>query len=302
MNSFNSFNDTIDDKTANQHIVVDKPGVWNSQDSYRFYCELANYTKIKRGVLFINHQYLDNRDIHLIELLENKFKHEIENNNIYSFNEFRKNDIVHYLEHDNESSPEKDCLSLFKLLCNLQIATKNKFTMRQLNNKHINTRSRWTVPLKNLNEIGYFVKNQAPKGMRPTPEELVEMTIKRSKKTNMESKNNTIVKALQKYAVSKQLYWCEQTNSVPLLEGSTLLANTANDYSEADRWICAMISKHGKAMVSYMDKCVVNLVNSYLCDKHESMDTTNIPSFVTHETPPPKIAELLDQHPGQPYV
>ncbi|KAJ1722156.1 hypothetical protein LPJ53_003392 [Coemansia erecta] len=239
------------------------PSSWTASDSFSFHLSLARYTEFKDQTLTTNHSYLDNRDIQIIEALEAKHATELASAHPSSIS---KSDFVSYLEYDNEGSIEKNCRSLFALLCDLQLATGGRYTMRQLNNKHINTRSRLSVPFMSLHDYGYFIRNQKPRGPRPTPEQIANMRITGIRRTNMDPKNATAVKSLYKYLTQRHMFWCELTQSAAVVRESEDSTKSMDDSSEADRWMRAMITVHGKRMVDYLDICVDRLIYSYIAD------------------------------------
>ncbi|KAJ2784711.1 hypothetical protein GGI15_002186 [Coemansia interrupta] len=247
--------------------VDSAPTNWTSSDSFSFHLALARYTEFKDQILTTNHSYLDNRDIQIIEALEAKYAAEMASAHP---NAIPKPDFVSYLEYDNEGSIEKNCRSLFALLCSLQLATGGRYTMRQLNNKHINTRSRISVPFMSLHDYGYFIRNQKPRGPRPTPEQIANMRMTGIRRTNMDPKNTTAVKALYKYLTQRHMFWCELTQSAAVVRESEDSTKSMDDSSEADRWMRAMITVHGKRMVNYLDACVNRLINSYTADLTDS--------------------------------
>ncbi|KAJ1858155.1 hypothetical protein LPJ73_001939 [Coemansia sp. RSA 2703] len=243
--------------------VSTAPSSWTASDSFSFHLSLARYTEFKNQTLAITHSYLDNRDILIIEALEAKYTVDLAS--AYP-NTISKPDYVTYLEYDNEGSIEKNCRRLFALLCDLQQTTGGKYTMRQLNNKHINTRSRLTAPFISLHDYGYFIRNQKPRGPRPTPEQIANMRITAIRRTNVDPKNTTAIKALYKYLTQRHLFWCELTQTVAVVRESEDSTKCMDDSSEADRWMRAMITVHGKQMVDYLDCCVDKLINSYIAD------------------------------------
>ncbi|KAJ2665730.1 hypothetical protein IW148_001489 [Coemansia sp. RSA 1199] len=236
--------------------VGSERGNWASADADNFHWYLSKFTRFEDNVLQLDHRYLDIRDIRIVE-------------NIEIANKGRKvpdKELIHELDISNEANPNKDCRRWFTLLRELQAAAGNMHTIRQINTKHINTRSRWSVPFKSLNEVGYLIKNQTLRGIKRRANS-VQQEGQTLQRTNIEKKNLAAIKALRKYIKYKGLFWNYETNSMPNAELYALLCSThpeMEDVSEPERWIRAMIRRHGYQMVEYMDKCAVNLTNSYI--------------------------------------
>ncbi|KAJ2153142.1 hypothetical protein IWW43_001769 [Coemansia sp. RSA 1935] len=231
-------------------------GNWASDDADNFHWYLSKFTRFEDNVLQLDHRYLDIRDIRIVE-------------NIEMANKDRKvsdKELIHELDISNEANPNKDCRRWFTLLRELQVAAGNMHTIRQINTKHINTRSRWSVPFKSLYEVGYLIKNQTLRGVKRRANS-VQQEGQAPQRTNIEKKNLAAIKALRKYMKYKGLFWNYETHSMPNAELYALLCSThpeMEDVSEPERWIRAMIRRHGYQMVEYMDKCAVNLTNSYI--------------------------------------
>ncbi|KAJ2516007.1 hypothetical protein GGI11_003584, partial [Coemansia sp. RSA 2049] len=244
---------------------------WTSDNADNFHWVLSKYTWFINGVLQLEHRYLDIRDIREVEGLEVEFESLDE-----PLDDDEKNKrIIQHLEITNASNPNKDVKRWFNLLRELQHAAGSKHSVRQINTKHINTRSRWSVPFKSLHEVGYLIKNQATRGSKRTNAEELRVRKEPINRTNIEKKNLAAIKALRKYAVCRYIYWNDETNSIPTPEELANLppiSSDMEDNSEPERWIRAMIRRHGKEMVSYLDVCAVNLAKNYVKELAERGD------------------------------
>ncbi|KAJ2172948.1 hypothetical protein GGH18_005326, partial [Coemansia sp. RSA 530] len=161
-------------------------GNWASDDADNFHWYLSKFTRFEDNVLQLDHRYLDIRDIRIVE-------------NIEMANKDRKvsdKELIHELDISNEANPNKDCRRWFTLLRELQVAAGNMHTIRQINTKHINTRSRWSVPFKSLYEVGYLIKNQTLRGVKRRANS-VQQEGQAPQRTNIEKKNLAAIKALR---------------------------------------------------------------------------------------------------------
>lgn len=262
-------------------------GVWTSKDADNFHWILSKYTFFDSNeALQLDHRYLDKEDIQRVNKIEQKNK---ENENTPNYVKITDEDIIRHLEACNETNTNKDCGRLFQALRELQQAAGGKHSLSQINNKHINTRSRSSFPFKSLNEFGYLTKNHSQRGGAnkknsgyESDDDLASFclsdgtslhtsspTVKRS---NCNKKHLSHIKALKKYSYHRQLFktqhpqatdsqytYTEEYSNIELGEGS----------SEHERWIVAMIRRHGEVMVRYMDRCALRLANSYI-DEYNS--------------------------------
>ncbi|KAJ1662503.1 hypothetical protein EV178_005822 [Coemansia sp. RSA 1646] len=246
---------------------------WTSDNADNFHWVLSKYTWFVNGILQLEHRYLDIRDIREVESLEEEF--ERSGNSVSSAE--RDSQIIRHLEMTNASNPNKDVKRWFKLLRELQIAAGNKHSERQINTKHINTRSRWSVPFKSLNEVGYLIKNQALRGSKRASAEELRARKEPVRRTNIEKKNLAAIKALRKYVVCRYIYWDDNLNCIPSAEQLAHLppvSSEMEDNSEPERWMRAMIRRHGKQMVNYLDVCAVNLATNYVNELVERGEVT----------------------------
>ncbi|KAJ1881867.1 hypothetical protein H4R99_003443 [Coemansia sp. RSA 1722] len=236
--------------------VVTVPGAWTAEDSENFHKELCKHTEFSdSGSLLLNHYYFNNQDIQILEKLEIQYKDEIEKGPYNST--FARTDILYYLEAKNDALLDSNYHSMFYLLLDLQTKTGLKFTSKQLNNKHVNTRSRISVPFMFLHERGYF--NRASNAINISSD-LSKMGLVKEfhvHTTNMEAKNIPNIKALYTFMTQREAFWCSETSSAPT-------GNPVKDSSETIRWFRAMIATHGEKMVRFLDECVLSLLNSYL--------------------------------------
>ncbi|KAJ1727800.1 hypothetical protein LPJ61_004388, partial [Coemansia biformis] len=248
---------------------VGERGNWQPVDADGFHWALSLYTRFEGEQLMLDHRYLDFRDIELLERLEALPKDQ----------RLDDDDIIQKIEALNETNPNKDCRRLYLLLRELQTAAGNKHTVRQINTKHINTRSRWSVPFKSLNEVGFLIKNQALRGAKSKAKE-IEDALAGRRRTNIERKNLAAAKSLRKFIKYKELYWCPITLTVPDAQAQANIAASypdIDDVSEPERWMRAMIRRHGQQMVAYLDKCAVNLANTYYSEIAQRQDTAALP-------------------------
>ncbi|KAJ2657762.1 hypothetical protein IWW48_004369 [Coemansia sp. RSA 1200] len=265
--------------SANQPIIggaddadtTNERNNWTSDNADNFHWVLSKYTWFINGVLQLEHRYLDIRDIREVEGLEVEF----ESLDKPLDDDEKNKRIIQHLEITNASNPNKDVKRWFNLLRELQHAAGSKHSVRQINTKHINTRSRWSVPFKSLHEVGYLIKNQATRGSKRTNAEELRVRKEPINRTNIEKKNLAAIKALRKYAVCRYIYWNDETNSIPTpkeLANLPPISSDMEDNSEPERWIRAMIRRHGKEMVSYLDVCAVNLAKNYVKELAERGD------------------------------
>ncbi|PIA18790.1 hypothetical protein COEREDRAFT_84746 [Coemansia reversa NRRL 1564] len=251
-------------------------GNWLPENADNFHYVLSKHTCFEGNILQLNHRYLDIRDIRLVEELEDPTKG----------GPVDDQEIIRQLEKSNDANPNKDCRRWFLLLRELQIAAGDKHTIRQINTKHINTRSRWSVPFKSLHEVGYLIKNQFIRGVKRYANnnpKAIDNDMPR-RRTNIEKKNLAAIKAIRKYICYKELFWSYDTMSVPSSSTQTEISADYPDMeemSEPERWIRAMIRRHGQQMVDYMDCCAINLTNSYVTELNKRETTEGHVNYVT---------------------
>ncbi|KAJ1902385.1 hypothetical protein LPJ81_003606 [Coemansia sp. IMI 209127] len=246
---------------------------WTSDNADNFHWVLSEYTWFVNDILQLEHRYLDIRDIREVENLEEEFER---NDNSLDAAE-RDKRIIQHLEVTNASNPNKDVKRWFKLLRELQHAAGSKHSVRQINTKHINTRSRWSVPFKSLNEVGFLIKNQALRGTKRASAEELRARKEPVRRTNIEKKNLAAIKALRKYVVCRSIYWDDDLNCIPSAEQLALMppvSSEMEDNSEPERWMRAMIRRHGKRMVEYLDVCATNLASNYVDELIERGEIT----------------------------
>ncbi|KAJ1896950.1 hypothetical protein LPJ66_003674 [Kickxella alabastrina] len=267
---------------------VNERSTWNPEDTDNFHWVLSKHTTFENGKLELNHRYLDARDIGIVEKIEAKFSVDKTKSN-----EDIDKEIIAALEKANESNTGKNCRRVFGLLRKLQNAAGNKYTVRQINTKHINTRSRWSVPFLSLHEVGYLIKNQGQRGAKATEVKKGEPAPQR---TNIEKKNLAAIKALLKYTTHRHLFWCDETDSIPVPKLSAHLEKTdemPEDTPEPGRWTLAMIKRHGKIMVHFMDQCTVNIANTYIQELKEKGVWLSTHDAYTAGTPRAVLASTI---------
>ncbi|KAJ2049876.1 hypothetical protein H4S04_002957, partial [Coemansia sp. S16] len=241
-------------------------GSWYPKDTDNFHWVLSRHTKIGTdGILHLDHRYLDIRDISLVELIESENE---TNKSTPGYVPVTDEDIINRLEIFNDSNPNKDCRRWFTLLRDLQTAAGGKHSVRQINTKHINTRSRWSVPFKSLHEVGYLIKNQSQRGNARHKSGRSSQALP-PYRTNIEKKNLASIKAMKKYVQHRQyveLHYPERSYQTFSFTEPVDDADVSDDVSEPERWIRAMIRRHGPTMVLYMDRCAQNLANTYITE------------------------------------
>ncbi|KAJ1882577.1 hypothetical protein H4R99_002063 [Coemansia sp. RSA 1722] len=262
---------TVGEKMAVEEEVeyVSERGTWSPEDTDRFHQVLSKYTFFEANKLILDHRYLDPKDITTVE----KIEAEIKAAKLANVPSKTDKDIVDALEQANEANTGKNCYKNFCLLRELQAAAGGKHSVRQINTKHINTRSRWSIPFQSLHEVGYLIKNQNSKGLKRSDTNKSAMSL--YQRTNIEKKNLAAIKAILKFVTNRNIFWDDQTNSMPALASpanSTSISSsnsTTEEMAEPERWIRAMIKRHGYQMVTFMEQCVVNLANSYIAELQE---------------------------------
>ncbi|KAJ2157545.1 hypothetical protein GGF46_004434 [Coemansia sp. RSA 552] len=259
-------------------VAVER-GSWTPGDADNFHWVLSQYTRFEGGKLQLDHRYLDIRDIRMVEDIEDPAKS----------NKVGDKEIIRLLEAANESNPNKDCRRWFTLLRELQMAAGNKHSIRQINTKHINTRSRWSVPFKSLNEFGYLIKNQTLRGVKRGANSDMKADIQPAlsmRRTNVEKKNMAAIKAVRKYIKHREMFWDDEQQGIPDLAAQAAISSAhpeMEDVSEPERWIRAMIRRHGFRMVVYLDQCAVKLTNSYIYELNDQDPTLLHPEIATAE-------------------
>ncbi|KAJ2454685.1 hypothetical protein GGF42_003556 [Coemansia sp. RSA 2424] len=269
-------------------------GSWYPKDTDNFHWVLSRHTKIGTdGVLHLDHRYLDIRDISLVELIESENE---ANRNVPGFVSVSDEDIISRLEMSNDSNPNKDCRRWFTLLRDLQAAAGGKHSVRQINTKHINTRSRWSVPFKSLHEVGYLIKNQTQRSSRQKSSQSSQVLP--PYRTNIEKKNLASIKALKKYVQHRQyveLHYPERSYQAFTFTEPVEDSDMSDDVSEPERWIRAMIRRHGPAMVLYMDSCAQNLANTYITELNARNPHAAPIMMLTSSARPSSITGYLDR-------
>ncbi|KAJ2742372.1 hypothetical protein GGI20_004537, partial [Coemansia sp. BCRC 34301] len=266
-------------------------GSWYPKDTDNFHWVLSRHTKIgSDGVLHLDHRYLDIRDISLVELIESENE---ANRNTPGYVPVSDEEIISRLEVSNDSNPNKDCRRWFTLLRDLQAAAGGKHSVRQINTKHINTRSRWSVPFKSLHEVGYLIKNQTQRNSRQKSSQMLHPY-----RTNVEKKNLASIKALKKYIQHRhfvELHHPERSYQSFTFTETIEDCNVTDDVSEPERWVRAMIRRHGPAMVLYMDTCAQNLANTFIAELNSRNPNSAPLALLPKTAHPASITGYLDK-------
>ncbi|KAJ2780077.1 hypothetical protein H4R18_003657 [Coemansia javaensis] len=260
-------------------VSVNERGTWLPEDSDNFHWTLSKYTQLKGGELVLDHRYLDPRDIAMTDILAcTRIGDQVTDE-----------ELVRQMEQLSESNSSKSNPPMYRLAVELWAAAGRKHTIRQINTKHINTRSRWSVPFKSLYQCGYLIKNQSRKA-KDSPDE------PRPPRTNIGPKSQPAVRTLRKLIRHREVFWNPVTQAPPEA-GTPNAANPAgsagDDASEAERWVRAMVRRHGRPMVDYLEKCAVNMANSYLLELAYRRGRADVESPVTIAEPD-RIVALLD--------
>ncbi|KAJ2723253.1 hypothetical protein GGI07_002755 [Coemansia sp. Benny D115] len=226
---------------------------WSPQDTDAFHYVLSKYTSFNDGKLELSHRYFDARDISLVEKMDTKRMA----NRAAGKDGPSDEDILLELKRTNDGNSAKNYKIVFSLLRELQAAVGGRYTVRQINTKMINSRSRWSVPFQSLHEVGYLIKNQAARGGRRT--DSVTGNFINPPRTNIEKKNLAAIKALLKYCTNRHTFWNDEAGAKPfnnMYSGQStssivmLPSDATEDIPEPERFIRAMIKRHGVNMMN----------------------------------------------------
>ncbi|KAJ1880303.1 hypothetical protein LPJ57_002328 [Coemansia sp. RSA 486] len=147
------------------------------------------------------------------------------------------------------------------------MATGNVYTVRQLNNKHINMRSRIATPLISLHDSGYFYKIPLKIPPKSSVKDVIKLSLASTNiefMSNLDAKFFNLIKTMYKFNAHKHLFWNSQTNTQVDYSEIEKKPLVESDFTESDRWVHAMIATHGQKMVRYMEVCLLNLLNTYI--------------------------------------
>ncbi|KAJ2844184.1 hypothetical protein J3B02_005042 [Coemansia erecta] len=264
-------------------------GSWSTEDSDVFYSVLSKYTELIDGVLQLNHQFLDKRET---EIIEDGLKRPMDSNQAGI-----PHSIYNVLVADNDTNMDKACDSMFALINEIYMATEGRHTVRQINNKHINARSKCAVPFKYVNEFGAFIKSQTNKRTKRNIGQFFDAQESDCViLTNLEPKSYPLIKALLRFVSCRELFWSDEYSvpADPLVYAEHSAAMDIEPSSDIERWMQDMIRRHGRPMVDYLDTCACNLVNSYLLNLVEwGEKNMSDPVKVTTSTPRKYLVQLL---------
>ncbi|KAJ1748981.1 hypothetical protein LPJ55_004863 [Coemansia sp. RSA 990] len=231
--------------------------VWKPNDADAFHWILSESTHFEGGVLCLDHRYMDPSDTDILI----KMDRYVANKSI------SEEQFLMELDRLNQTNPSKNFRRCFYFLCKIREATNCNYDLRQINTKHINTRSRWSVPFKSLNEVGYLVKNQSARRAKSISN---NGPIQR---TNIAKKNLAAIKAIRKLMKYPELYWnSERQEPTDTFSRTQLFMQypELEETSEPDRWIRAMVKRHGIVMMDYLNQCGTNLANSFIKETNQS--------------------------------
>ncbi|KAJ1797613.1 hypothetical protein LPJ75_007010, partial [Coemansia sp. RSA 2598] len=139
---------------------------------------------------------------------------------------------------------------MITLIMELFIADGGNTTIMQINNKVMNLRTKNTLPFTYLYKTGVIEKTLSKK-----PRTAVGADGIISSNTNLKKKNQNIIKALTRFYKSHK--------DARLNKDSKALADF--DFSsEPEKWISAMLKKHGQKMVDFLNVCVANIVENFM--------------------------------------
>ncbi|KAJ2448887.1 hypothetical protein EV183_005198 [Coemansia sp. RSA 2336] len=236
--------------------------VWKPDDADEFHWVLSESTHFEGGVLCLDHRYMDPSDTDILIKMD-KY---VANKNI------PEEQFLMEIDRLNQANPSKNFRRCFYFLCKIREATNCNYDLRQINTKHINTRSRWSVPFKSLNEVGFLVKNQSARRAK---------NISASgpvQRTNIAKKNLAAIKAIRKLMKYPELYWNSERHEPTDTFSRTQLFMQypeLEETSEPDRWIRAMVRRHGIVMMEYMNQCGTNLANSFIKETNQGRDASS---------------------------
>ncbi|KAJ2600997.1 hypothetical protein GGF39_001478 [Coemansia sp. RSA 1721] len=214
----------------------------------RFYEIIVNYTHFENDELVLDYQYFKNNVVDSINWLailhccnlntpeeltaaEGVTKYNMQNNMLFS--------------------PPK--LRMITLIMELYLADGGKTTIAQINNKVMNLRTKNTLPFTYLYKTGVIEKALAKKKRNRMG---AGGTVPLSN-TNLKKKNQNIIKALNRFYKSHMLAKKNGTSdTLPSFEFT----------SEPEKWIAAMLRKHGKKMANYLHVCVTNIVDNFILE------------------------------------
>ncbi|KAJ1720399.1 hypothetical protein LPJ53_004971 [Coemansia erecta] len=221
-----------------------------------FYDVIAKYTYFNQGRLVLDHQYIHSRIMNSID-----WNAVTENINYNLDNRTDPNAAIsEYLGIVKSHNMGISSTKIMLLLRELYIAEGGKINICQVNVKNMNARMKCCLPLTYLYEYGCFTNVETSadnggdmpsygsnrRGRRPA-----------AGKSIVDKKYQVIIKALLKFSTSRNLF----------IMGSTSDANNRHGLtSEPERWIVSMIRCHGPKMVAYFEKCVENLVKTYISE------------------------------------
>ncbi|KAJ1881942.1 hypothetical protein LPJ57_001279 [Coemansia sp. RSA 486] len=250
----------MEDSTNNQVGVSAKK---HSKD--KFYEIIVNYTHFENDELVLDYQYFKNNVVDSINWLailhccnlntpeeltaaEGVTKYNMQNNMIFS--------------------PPK--LRMITLIMELYLANGGKTTITQINNRVMNLRTKNTLPFTYLYKTGIIEKTLTTKKRnRMGADGTVPL-----RNTNLKKKNQNIIKALNRFYKSYMLSRKNGTSgTLPEFEFT----------SEPEKWIVAMLRKHGKNMANYLHVCVTNLVDNFILELETRGMWNEIQSIRNHD-------------------
>ncbi|KAJ2847482.1 hypothetical protein IWW36_003835 [Coemansia brasiliensis] len=253
--------------------------VWQPEDADAFHWILSESTHFENGILCLDHRYMDPSDTDIL----------IKMDKYVAKKPISEEQFLIELDRLNQTNPSKNFRRCYYFLCKIREATNCNYDLRQINTKHINTRSRWSVPFKSLNEVGYLVKNQSARRAKNIS---ANGPIQR---TNIAKKNLAAIKAIRKLMKYPELYWnSERQEPTDGASRAQLFMQypELEETSEPDRWIRAMIKRHGSVMMEYLNQCGTNLANSFIKEANHSRTSSNqLPML--HANEQAKVIKIL---------
>ncbi|KAJ1719491.1 hypothetical protein LPJ53_005753, partial [Coemansia erecta] len=137
---------------------------------------------------------------------------------------------------------------MITLIIRLYIAEDGRNTISQLNNKIMNLRTKNTLPFTYLFKNGVIEKTGSSKKTKSAS------AVDVNQNTNLKKKNQNIIKALTKFNNNRKLF--ETASHIEKIADYEFM-------SEPERWITAMIRRHGQNMTNYLDVCIKNMIKNF---------------------------------------
>ncbi|KAJ1643738.1 hypothetical protein LPJ64_004517 [Coemansia asiatica] len=211
----------------------------------KFYEIIVNYTHFEQDELVLDYQYFKINVVDSINWLAI-----LHCCNFNTPNELAAAEGVAKYNRKNNLVFSSAKLRMITLIMELYIAEGGQTTITQINNKVINMRTKNTLPFTYLYKSGVIEKSLAKKQRAKMSADGVI-----PKNTNLKKKNQNIIRALARFYKSSQQGKVIKDSAIPF---------DVEFISEPERWIVAMLRKHGQKMTDYLNVCVANIVENFL--------------------------------------